>query len=103
MVREDKLREQNKTIKQLKSQVRQLRKQLRIVESELELIRELWEKDMIDMARKQRREAIEAKRRPVCPQCGNPSMSITMLGIWRLSRCEACDYFNREQIDIDED
>ena len=102
MVRDDKLREQNKTIKQLKAQVRQLRKHLKMAQSELELMRELWEADVLDMARKQRRDKIEEKRRPSCPQCGNPTISTNLLGIWKLSRCEACDYFNREKIPQDE-
>lgn len=99
MTREDKLREKNKTISQLKAQVRQLRKQMKLAESELELIRDLWERDVIDMAKKQRRQQIEDKRKDLCPQCGNDTMSTNLLGIWKLTRCSACDYFNREKLD----
>lgn len=99
MTREDKLREQNKTIRQLKAQVRQLRKELKFAQSEMELIRDLWEKDIIDLARKERRKRIEEKRKDLCPQCGNDTISTNLLGIWKLSRCEACDYFNREKLD----
>lgn len=99
MTREDKLREKNKTIRQLKAQVRQLRKELKFAQSEMELIRELWEKDVIELAKKQRRKKIEDKRKSLCPQCGNDTISTNLLGIWKLSRCEACDFFHREKID----
>ena len=99
MTREDKLREKNKTIRQLKAQVRQLRKELKFAQSEMELIRELWEKDVIELAKKQRRKKIEDKRKSLCPQCGNDTMSTSLLGIWKLIRCTACDYFDREKLD----
>lgn len=99
MVKEDRLREKNKTIKLLKSQVRQLRKMLRQAESEIELMRTLWEEDIIDMAKKERRKKIAEKRKDTCPQCGNSTVSATLLGIWKLTRCDACDYFNREQLE----
>lgn len=98
MSKDDRYREKNKTIKHLKSEVRQLRKHLKLAYSEIALLRALWEKDVLDMARKQRREKIEEKRQPVCPECGNPTLDVTELGIWRLERCGACDFFNREKI-----
>jgi predicted RNA-binding Zn-ribbon protein involved in translation (DUF1610 family) len=99
MTREDKLREKNKTIRQLKAQVRQLRKELKLAQSEMELIRELWEKDVIELAKKQRRKKLADKRNHLCPQCGNDTISTSLLGIWKLIRCTACDYFNREKLD----
>jgi len=99
MTREDKLREKNKTIRQLKAQVRQLRKELKLAQSEMELIRDLWEKDVIELAKKERRKKIEDKRKPLCPQCGNDTISTSLLGIWKLIRCTACDYFDREKLD----
>lgn len=99
MTREDKLRDKNKTINQLKAQVRQLRKELRLAHSELELIRDLWERDVIELAKKHRRQKIEDKRKHLCPQCGNDTMSTNLLGIWKLTRCSGCDFFDREKID----
>jgi tRNA(Ile2) C34 agmatinyltransferase TiaS len=99
MTREDKLREKNKTIRQLKAQVRQLRKELKFAQSEMELIRELWEKDVIELAKKERRKRITDKRKDLCPQCGNDTISTNLLGIWKLTRCSACDYFHREKLD----
>jgi len=99
MTKDDKYREKNKTIRQLKSQVRQLRKLLHQAESEIALIRDLWEKDVIDLAKKERRKRITEKRKDLCPQCGNDTISTNLLGIWKLSRCEACDFFHREKLD----
>jgi len=99
MTRDGKYREKNKTIQKLKAQVRQLRKLLKQAQSEIELMRELWEQDVIDMAKKERRKKIEDKRKDTCPQCGNSTVSATLLGIWKLTRCDACDYFNREQLE----
>jgi len=99
MSKDERYREKNKTIRQLKAQVRHLRKELRLVHSELALIKELWEKDVIDMAKKQRRKNIENKKKDVCPECGNPTITHTVIGIWNLTRCDACDYFDRKQTD----
>ena len=102
MVREDKLREQNKTIKQLRGQVRQLRKALKEAESELFLIRELWQEDVLDMARQLRREKIETKRNLcLCPQCGNDTLTTSIIGVWKLERCSSCDHFERTKQDED--
>jgi len=99
MSKDERYREKNKTIRQLKAQVRHLRKELRLAHSELDLIKELWEKDVIDMARKQRRKNIENKKKDLCPECGNPTITHTVIGIWNLTRCDACDYFDRKQTD----
>jgi len=98
-VRDDKLREQNKTIRQLKGQVRQLRKENKLLQAELDLIRELWHNDVLDLAKKERRKRIDEKREELCPQCGNPTVNITTVGIWHLVRCDACDFFSREEIE----
>lgn len=89
-------RELNKTIRQLRAQVRQLRKENKLLRSELELIQTLWSED-IDQMRKDRRNKIEQKKQPVCPQCGNPTLDITVIGVWVLTRCKSCEYFNRDQ------
>jgi len=104
MTKDDRYREKNKTIKLLKSQVRQLRKMLKQAESEIELMRTLWEEDVIEMAKKERRKKIAEKRKDTCPQCGNSTVSATLLGIWKLTRCDACDFFSRINIEeeIDE-
>jgi len=100
MARDD--REKNKTIRKLRGQVRQLRKELRLAQSEISLLHTLWEKDVIDMAKNKRREDINKKRHPLCPECGNPTLDVTMVGIWKLMRCNACDFFNREQQEEEE-
>lgn len=99
MSKDDKYREKNKTIRQLKSQVRHLRKELKLAHSELALLHTLWEKDLIELAKNQRKEDINKKRQPICPECGNPTLDITSVGIWNLSRCISCDFFDRKQID----
>ena len=99
MVREDKVREKTKTIRQLKAQVRQLRKKLRAAQDEMELMRALWEQDVLEDAKRKRRQRIQDKRSELCPDCGNPTISTTLLGIWKMSRCEACSYFNREKME----
>lgn len=101
MAREDKLREKNKTIGQLKAQVRQLRKQLKLAESEMDLMRELWERDIIEMAKKERRKQLQQKKVDLCPDCGNPTLKITKVGIWTLVKCESCDFFDRSQNETD--
>lgn len=101
MSRDERYREKNKTIKQLKAELRHLRKQLRHAYSEVALLRNLWEKDVLEMAKKERREKIIDKRQPLCPECGNPTLDITNVGIWKLSRCNSCDFFNREKIEND--
>lgn len=98
MSRDDRYREKNKSIKYLKAEIRQLRKHLKLAYSEIALLRALWEKDVLDMARKQRREKIVEKKQPVCPECGNPTLDVTELGIWKLSRCNSCDFFHREKM-----
>ena len=92
-------RELKKTIRQLRAQVRQLRKQLTTAESELYLIKSLWEQDVIDMARQMRREKIEKKRSPLCPECGNDTLTTSLIGVWQLDRCSACDYFHRKEVE----
>lgn len=92
-------REKNKTIRQLKAQISHLRKELKLAQSEIALMHTLWEKDIIELAKTQRRENIIKKRQPVCPECGNPTLDITDVGTWRLCRCNACDFFDRKKID----
>lgn len=93
-------RELNKTIRQLKAKVRQLRKQLDITESELYLVKSLWEQDVIDMAKQIRRDKIkEKKEHPLCPECGNDTLTSSVIGVWKLDRCSACDFFNRKEIE----
>jgi hypothetical protein len=99
MSKDERYREKNKTIRQLKSQVRQLRKELKLAQSEIALLHTLWEKDLIELARNQRKENIIKKRQPICPDCGNPTLDITEVGIWKLMRCNACDFFDRKQTD----
>jgi len=89
----DKLKDANK---KLRAQVRQLRKQNKQLDAELELLRELWAADIQEM-RKERRKKVTKKRTPVCPQCGNPTLDIKQVGIWKLIRCESCDHFERTQ------
>ena len=94
-------RELNKTIRKLKGEVRQLRKQNKFLQSELDLLQTLWTEDIAQM-RKQRREKLQNKRQPVCPQCGNPSLDTTIIGVWVLTRCSACEYFDRRQTEDEE-
>ena len=98
MSKDYKYREKNKTIRQLKAELRHLRKQLRLAYSEVALLKTLWEKDVLEMAKNQRRQKIVEKKQPVCPDCGNPTLDVKELGMWKLERCSACDYFHREKI-----
>lgn len=97
-MRDDKIREQTKTIKQLKGHVRQLRKENKLLQAELDLIRELWHNDILELAKKERRKRIDEKKKNLCPQCGNPTTQVTTIGIWEIVRCDACDYFDRREI-----
>lgn len=97
MSREDKLREKTKTIQKLKGQVRQLRKRVDEVESELALVYSLWEDDVLAEAKANRRKKLEDKRLPMCPQCGNPGLKESYIGIWVMRRCEYCEHFDREK------
>ena len=90
-------RELNKTIRKLKGELRQLRKLLHQTESELALIKSLWEQDVIDMAKKDRRKRVAKKPDNICPECGNPTITTMEIGIFVLTRCSSCDYFNREE------
>lgn len=89
----DKLADANK---KLRAQVRQYRKELRLAQNELLLLQDLWQAEIVEM-KKQRREKIKQKKIPECPQCGNPGLEVKTVGIWKLQRCEKCDFFNREQ------
>lgn len=95
-MKDDKHRELNKTIKQLKAQIRSLRKTNKLLQSELDLLHLLWSDDIAQL-KQERREKITEKRAPVCPECGNTTITISQIGVWTLSRCSGCDYFHREQ------
>ena len=99
-MKDDKHRELNKTIRQLKAQVRSLRKENKECNAKLELLHLLWAED-VDEMREQRREKIEEKRKPACPQCGNKTLTTTYIGVWVLQRCGSCEYFDRTQTEDD--
>lgn len=94
-------RELNKTIRKLKGDVRQLRKENKFLQSELDLLQTLWSEDIAEM-RKQRRDKLEKKKQPTCPQCGNTTLDISKIGVWVLTRCGACEFFDRQQIEDEE-
>lgn len=96
MTRTEQLNKLQKSNQKLRAQVRQLRKQLKDANNELLLLQDLWQSEIAEL-KKQRRNKIKQKKTPVCPECGNPTLEIKAIGIWRLSRCQSCDYFSREQ------
>jgi len=70
-----------------------------MLDAELELMRTLWEQDIIDRAKQLRREKIKVKKADVCPQCGNSDRySVAQVGVWTMEKCGACDHFDRKQI-----
>jgi hypothetical protein len=80
--------------KKLRGEVRALRKRLSAAIDELALLQDIWQSEIMDL-KKIRKENIKKKKAPVCPRCGNPTLDIRTVGVWTLTKCEACDYFDR--------
>lgn len=75
-----------------------MRKQLKEAEQERTLLTDLWAQEIEEMRAAKRKKRKE-KNTPVCPECGNPTLDVKKIGIWKLEKCDVCDYFSREQED----
>ena len=82
--------------KKLRAKVRSLRKQLKAALDDQLLLQELWQTEIVEI-KKHRRSKRQAKKEPVCPECGNPGYEVKEIGVWVIERCDACEHFNREQ------
>jgi len=80
--------------KKLRADIRAMRKKLSAAKDELALLQDIWQGEISDL-KKTRKENIKKKKTPICPRCGNPTLDIRQVGVWTLTKCDACDYFDR--------
>ena len=91
----EKLQDANR---KLRAQVRALRKALKEADYERALLTDLWAAE-IEELKKKKRATRKRKNTPTCPDCGNPTLDVKQVGVWKLERCSVCDYFSREQVE----
>lgn len=82
--------------KKLRSQVRQLRKQLKDAEQNLQLLQDIWQAELSELkAFRQSRKT--PKPETICPECGNPTLIHSTVGIWSMESCSACEHTDKRK------